>query len=397
MRVLFILVFVLAAICSTAAQTGCISVTVTNDNDIPLANMHAVVTRGYPGEIWFRDTDERGRFDVTGLPAGNYTIITRNMDLGYPDTNDFDFTGIVHPQGIAVVESDRCTEVRVRREPPAGKLHLKLTDEVSRVFIEDPIAQFRRIDGHYGWNATTQQKLDLLVPASKPIEVRVGAKGYKSTAPFSIQPLQPGEVRDFTVVLKPVGLGCLQGKVLDAAAQPVAGIKVQPLLVNDNLNSKAMSTKTDANGEFQMLDLPPGRYFVFVYSKEMGYDSMSMLSKGGKHPEVEVPASTSCAEITLNLTEPNGKLVVEAIDAATQAPIQHFHFEVQSTVPKWWWSEGREWANEIQMPPGREYSVKAEAEGYEASQPVPLAVFTSGEVRRITIQLQPMNKGAPKP
>jgi hypothetical protein len=383
-----VFVFVLAAFCSAAAQTGCISVMVTDYKGLPLANLHAVVSRGYSGEYWSRDTDDKGRFDVTGMLPGNYTVTLRNYALGYEDTNNSDFTEVFPQPHYAVTESSKCTEVNVQREPPVARLHLKLTDEDSGKFIEEPEAQFRRTDGHHAWNASTKRQLDLLVPPLKPIEILVGAKGYRTTAPFSIPPLQPGEVRDFDAVLKPIGLGCLQGRVLDADAQPVIAIKVQPLLINDSLNSKAFSINTNQDGEFEMMNLPVGTYYVFVHSKDMGYDSNSTVSTDGKPFQVEVPASKACSEATLTVAQPNGKLMVDVIDAETYGPLEHFRFEVKSTVPRWWWSEGREWIKEMQIPPGRQCSVQAEAEGYQTSEPMPLAPFASGEARKITIALR---------
>lgn len=381
-----VLFFFLAAICGVNAQTGCISVTATDYKGVPLANMHSRVTR-YAGEFWHPDTDGKGRFTLTGLPPGKYMVALRNEELGYMDTVDNDFSNLSSP--YYVVESGRCTEINIQFEP-AARLHLKLTDEETGKFIAAPEAQFRRVDGHHAWNGVTKRGLDLMVPPLKPLEVRVGAKGYKSTAPISIPPLDRGEIRDFDLVLKPIGLGCLRGRVMDADGQPVAGVEVQPRVMNDSLNSKAFTVKTNQDGEFEMNEMPPGTYEFFVHSQEMGYSSMSMLEKDGRPPQVEVRGSETCAEVTVNLSEPNGKLTVDVIDAITQAPLEHFRFEVKSTVPKWWWSEGKEWSREVQMPLGREFSLQAEAEGYETSQPMPLVPFKSGEVRKIRIALQPV-------
>jgi len=390
-----IFAFLLAAFCGAAAQTGCISVTATDYKGVPLANLHSRVTR-YAGEYWHPDTDSTGSFKLTGLPPGTYMVALRNEDLGYMDTVDSDFTNGWPP--YYVVESGKCTEISMRFEPPAARLHLKLRDEDTGKSIEEPEAQFRRTDGHHAWNGVSKRGLDLTVPPLKPLEVWVGAKGYRSTAPFSIPPLEPGEIRDFDALLKPIGLGCLRGRVLDADGQTVAGIEVQPRLMNDNLNSKAFSVRTNQDGEFEMKDMPPGTYEFSVHSNEMGYSSNSMVGKDGKRPVTEVAGSSgSCAEVTVNLSEPNGKLVVDVIDAATQTPLEHFRFEVKSTVPRWWWSEGKEWIREVQMPLGRQFSLQAESEGYETSQPMLLTPFESGEVRKITISLQPVHEGVRKP
>ena len=389
-----VLLFLMAGVCSVSAQTGCMNVSVIDYKGLPLAHLKALVSRGYIGEYWNSETDAKGHFSLPALPPGNYIVTLRNQDLGYPDTINFDFTGVVHQPEYTVTESATCIAVNVQREPPAGRLHLKLTDEETGKFIEEPEAQFRRTDGHHAWNATTHREQDILIPPLKPVEVRVGAKGYRTTAPFTLQPMQPGEVRDFTAVLKPIGLGCLHGRVFDADGQPVIGIKVQPLLLNDNVNSKALFVDTNGDGEFEIADLPTGHYQVTVHSKEMSYDSSSMVKKDGRFPEIDVSASPACAEIMVNLTAPNGKLVIEVVDARTHAPVERFKYTVKSAVSRpWWYSEGREAIREIQIPPGQACNLTAESEGYARSDVMPLAPFKSGEVRKVTIALQPLHEG----
>lgn len=388
-----VLLFLMAGVCSMSAQTGCISVKATDYKGVPLANMHSRVIRN-AGEFWHPDTDKNGSFKLTGLPPGKYMVALQKEEQGYMDSIVSDFSDTSTP--YYVVESDKCTEINLQFEP-AARLHLKLTDEETGKFIEEPEAQFRRTDGQHAWNGVSKRGLDLMVPPLKPLEVRVGAKGYKSTAPIKIPPLDRGEIRDFDLVLKPIGLGCLRGRVLDADSQAVVGIDVQPMLMNDSINSKPWHLQTNQDGEFEMNDAPPGTYQVAVHSKDMGYNSMSIVGKDGRPPQTEVSGSGACAELTVTLGQPNGKLVVDVVDAVTKAPLEHFRFEAKSTAPKWWWSEGKEWSRELQMPLGRQFSLRAEAQGYVTSDWMSLGSFTTGEVRKITISLERADEGVKKP
>src|SRR5215472_9563090 len=129
MRGRTILIFLLATICSAVAQTGCISVVVLEAKGKPLAKMEVRVSRHTSAQWWTQDTDDKGHAQFTGLPPGSYTVVSRNQDLGYPDTNSFDFTDIAHLPEYTLADSQQCLEVTMQREPPAGRLRLRLTDQ----------------------------------------------------------------------------------------------------------------------------------------------------------------------------------------------------------------------------------------------------------------------------
>jgi|GEM_PF-3466575 protocatechuate 3,4-dioxygenase beta subunit len=390
--VLFLSVLLVAATGLAAAQTACLEGTILDADGPPIAQMHVLASETTHPFFRTAITDENGHFTLTGLIPGTYDITTRNVDLGYPDSGDFHFTGTLDRLLVPVPASEHCTPLNIHRTR-AGKLRIRLKDQSTGQTIAEPQANFRWA-GHEGWDQVSLFGDILLVPTSRPLEVQVGAKGYQSGDIVDVIPLQPGEERTLALTLQPVGIGCLSGVVVDAAGKPVAGITVQPLLQNDPLNAKsALQTQTDERGKFQMDDLHPGVYELFVNSPKKGYDGFSTMRTYGHYPEAKVLPSTSCAEIKVSLTPPQARLQVRVVDAVTQRPIANFKVRVQSTTPAKGW-EVNSITKEALVPPGKPCTLEVRAEGYRTSRRIPLGTFHPSEVRRMKIQLRPIGRAA---
>ena len=384
------LILFLTASCGiSVAQSGCIAGDIVDDGGSPLAEMRVDISE--PTHALYRSThsDEHGHFLLKGLPSGNYDIVTHNESLGYPDSNDWDFSRNIGRLSVTVAESEECTPVKIQRGPRAGRLRLKLTDSSTGEPIEKPEANFRRADG-YAWNEISLNGMDLLVPPSKPLEVRVGAKGYEPSQILRITPLQPGEVREFTWALQKIGVGCLSGTILDAGNIPVPKILVQPLLLHNELNAKVpLSARTDEQGRFEIRDLHLGIYQLTVDDKKRGYDGFSTMKIYGQMAQATVLASTSCTDITVQLTSPSATLHAEIVDATTQQPVKDFKLRVKSAIPEeWWYVESR--TGETLVPSNRPCSIEVEAEGYQKSPALSLGTFQGSEVRQLKIELHPV-------
>jgi hypothetical protein len=382
------LLFLVMASGIAMAGDGCIAGTVLDHEGSPISQMHVRIHN--PELLLTRttDTDADGGFRFVELPSVDYDLVTENNDLGYPDSNNFDFTDNMKRLNVPVTGSAECAPVTVRREPRAGKLQLRLVDNSDGKDIPHPDANFRQTDGRHGWNGISVHGNTLLVPSLKPLEVQVGAIGYESSEILKIAPMSSGEERALAISLRPVGLGCLSGTVVGATRKPVAGITVQPLLMDNFIDAKApLSTLTDKEGRFEMKGLHPGKYQVFVNDREKGYDSFSVMKGYGHFPEANVLPSAACAEITIDLA-PEAKVLVDVVDASTQKIIPKFKFTVKSTVPgQWWYTESV--THESLIPPDKPCAIEAEAEGYKTSTPLGLGTLQPREVRRLRIELQP--------
>ncbi len=390
--VLFLAVLLVAATGLAAAQTACLEGTILDADGPPIAQMHVLASETTHPFFRTAITDENGRFTLAGLIPGTYDITTRNVDLGYPDSGDFHFTGTLDRLLVPVLASEQCAPLTIHRTR-AGKLRIKLNDQSTGQTIAEPQANFRWA-GHEGWDQISLFGDILLVPTSRPLEVQVGAKGYQSGDIVDVPPLQPGEERLLVLSLEPVGIGCLSGVVVDATGKPVAGITVQPLLQHDPLNAKLpLHTQTDERGRFQMDDLHPGVYELFVNGTKKGYDGFSTMKTYGHYPEAKVLPSTSCAEIKVRLTPPQARLQVRVVDAVTQRPIANFKYRVLSTTPAKGW-EVNSITREALVPPGKPCTLEVHAEGYRTSRRIPLGKFQPSEVRRMKIQLRPIGRAA---
>jgi hypothetical protein len=384
--------FLLVATGLAAAQTACLEGTILDADGPPIAQMHVLASETTHPFFRTAITDEKGRFTLTGLIPGTYDITTRNVDLGYPDSGDFHFTGTLDRLLVPVPASEQCAPLTIHRTR-AGKLRIKLNDQSTGQTIPEPQANFRWA-GREGWDQISLFGDILLVPTSRPLEVQVGAKGYQAADIMEVSPLQPGEERLLVLTLQPVGIGCLSGVVVDAAGKPVAGITVQPLLQNDPLNAKLpLRTQTDEHGRFQMDDLHPGLYELFVDGSKKGYDGFSTMKTYGHYPKANVLPSTSCAKIRVSLNPPQARLQVRIVDAVTQRPIANFSYRVQSTTPAKGW-EVNSTTREVLVPPGKPCTLEVRAEGYRTSRRIPLSKFQPREVRSVKIQLQPVGQAA---
>jgi protocatechuate 3,4-dioxygenase beta subunit len=381
-RLIILILLVSAQV--AAAHGGCLAGTVLEHGGAPLAQMH-VYAYGLTNALsQTTDTDEHGHFQFNNLTSDTYDVVTRNEDLGYPDNNNFHFSGKFDRLRVAVEGSGECAHLTIRREPRAAKIRLLLTDGATGEPLSTPEAFFRR-KGDPAWDEISVYGDNLLVPPSEPLEVQVGAQGHRSSEILPIAPLQSGEVHELAMALQPLGLGCLKGTVFDENKKPVPEISVHPLLTDDFLNAKALETHTDKYGRFDMRDLHPGVYWVSVYDKNKGYDVSST-----EHLDVSVQAAKRCAELTINLRGQRAKLEVDIVDASTHQAISRFKYTVRSAVPKdWWYQESAEKGTLV--PPDKPCSVQVESRGYLTSEPVFLGSLSPGEVRSLTVELQPAN------
>ena len=386
--VLFLAVSLVAAAVPAASQTACLAGTILDSDGPPIAQMHVLASETTRAFFRVTTTDESGHFTFADLIPGTYDITTRNPDLGYPDSGDVLFTGTLDRLLVPVKASEQWAPLTIHRTR-AGKLRIKLIDPSTGQTILEPQANFRWA-GHEGWDGISLFHDILLVPTSRSLEVHLGAKGYQPADIVQVTPLQPGEERTLVLSLRPVGVGCLSGVVMDAAGKPVAGITVQPLLQNDDLNAKIpLHTQTDERGRFEMSDLHPGVYDIFVNGQDKGYDGFSTMKTYAHYPQANVLPSTSCAEIKVGLTPPQARLKVQVVDAVTQRPVANFKYRVLSTTPAKGWAVNSI-TNEALVPPGKPCTLEVRAEGYRTSRRFSLGTFQPREVRRMKIQLKPV-------
>lgn len=386
----FVLPFAVLSATFATAQNGCVLGTVLDDSNSPIEKMYVMIAAVAKQVHQVTDTGEGGQFQFFDLPPGKYRIQTHNQDLGYTFSNMADFTGTFDDPEVEVSMQTECTQITIKREPRAGRLRLKLIDASTGKDIEQPLAAFRRVDGSHVWNQISVYQNDLLIPPGMLVEVQFGAIGYQKTEIIKQAPLQPSEVRVLAVNLQPVGVGCFGGTVLAIDGSPVPGIKVQPLLEDDPLDAKfPLFTTTDKSGKFEIGNLHPGTYQVFVDGQDKGYTGFSTMKAYGVFPQVHVLASKTCAEMNIGLSPPGGHLHVDVIDASTNLPVKDFKYTVKSTISKQSWSS-ESITEDLVLPPDKPCTLEVHADGYQPSAEQSLGSIQPGEVRRVKVALQPL-------
>lgn len=369
-------------------QTACISAQIVDNDGTPLPGMHVLLRETTHEFYRVTTTDENGQFKVSDLMPGKYDITNRNEQLGFPDTGNFHFTGTLERFVVSAQAPDQCTRVTIRRPPRAGKLRIKLMDAVTGQPVANPQASFS-FAGRNSWDGISFFNGVLLVPPLVALDVHLGAKGHVSADVVAVPPLQPGEERVLEKPLKREGVGCMTGIVLDANGKPVPNLTVQPLLQDDELNAKLpLRTQTDESGHFQMADLQPGKYSIFVNDQPRGYDGFSTMRTYAQYPEAKVDAVSPCGRITVRLLPPQARLQVKVVDGVTGKPVKDFIYKVVSLTPMKGW-EVNSRTEEALLPPGKPARLTVTAPGYKKSAPRELSAMRSGQAMRLKISLLP--------
>lgn len=185
--------------------------------------------------------------------------------------------------------------------------------------------------------------------------------------------------------------GCITGVVLDDTGNPLSKINVEAQKLVQ-INPPRITTQTDANGKFEMHDVPAARYTVGVNDVKRNYPgSGSMFLYGKADPQITVTVSDVCENVVLRLGPPAARLKLSVEDAITREPIkeptvlmlrsgQHDRFST--------WAPN----HEVLVPSLAEFQLEVQAAGYEKAAPMTLAL-QPGEVRELSFDLQPAPKG----
>jgi len=196
----------------------------------------------------------------------------------------------------------------------------------------------------------------------------------------------------FSAISAVAQTGCITGTVFDDTGAPLSKINVeaQKLVV---INPPRITVQTDANGKFEMRDIPAARYEVSVDDYWRNYPGTysSMFFYGKANPQITVAVSDICEDVVLRVGPQAAKLQLKVYDAITREPIQKptvnmrrsgEHDSFSTWVPD----------QKVLVPSLAELQLEVQAAGYEKSAPMTLA-FQPGEVRELSLDLQPAARG----
>jgi hypothetical protein len=329
-------------------------------------------------------TDSDGRFRIDMMPVGEYDVATSDEYKG--DLRSIKFPAVKPSSAVraTALAGNQCSSVTLR-QPPRARLHLNVSNLLTGEPIKSPVGSFR-----FGalslWDGGTNKQGDLFVPPNADLEVHVGAHGYENSEIIKISSLQPGEVHEVSAALRPVQTGCLVGSAVDQQSLPVIGVKIQPSISAEHLETRVPSKLTDKNGRFRFDGVQPGDYTVFTDAA--GYPP-TLNQEGLEYARVSVQPISACADIAIRLGPKAAKLRVRVVDAVTRKPLQG------STV----WLDGEHgghglWSlrvigDPMLIPALRQFHVSARAQGYLRSQTLTISPLQPEETQQLTIELQP--------
>jgi hypothetical protein len=285
---------------------------------------------------------------------------------------------------IRVVEGNVCSSVSLR-QPRRARLRLNATNLVTQEPIKDVDASFR-LDAKEIWRGTANQQQELLVPGNSDLQVQVFARGYENSAVLAILPLQPGEVRELAVALRPVASGCVTGTVVDENGLSLQRARLQLASLSESGGSHDVAY-SDENGHFRFDHVQPGRYAIFANVE--GYPLPGEAD--GSEAATSVSPGGSCSDVSMKLGPKAAKLSVKVIDALTRKPIKDAEAWASAGDSQDAWTL-RMIADPMPVPALISFDVYASAPGYAKAGPLSVSPLQAEEAHQVIIALQPKAK-----
>jgi len=242
-------------------------------------------------------TDQNGNYKITNLPAGTYFV----RPLAPSFTLEDEYTN----NTVVINESEAVEDINFALVP-GGVITGKISDSDGRPLIEEPVTIFpsdaASVEGGvYGGELRTDDRgiyrafglragkyfVSVGRNESLPGESR---PSYRQTFYPSVTEFQKAAVLEVTegsetknvdiVVGRAVSTFKVSGRVLDAeTGKPLANIKYGVYQGRGQSGGSSMVGRnvTNAEGEFRLENVVPGKYIVFIVSEESGVreDSVS--------------------------------------------------------------------------------------------------------------------------
>jgi hypothetical protein len=128
--------------------------------------------------------------------------------------------------------------------------------------LETGVKTFTAPDGHFEFDALTSGRHTVIASRSGYVTAAAGMTGPKDR-PRAVE-LTAGSPRHVQIQL--VALGAITGRIVDAAGQPVGGIRVRAIRrrTAPSAYERGAEVGTDDDGRFAIRELDSGHYFVIA-------------------------------------------------------------------------------------------------------------------------------------
>src|SRR5262249_37482204 len=119
-------------------------------------------------------TDNLGRFRFEHLRLGEYTLWVDDERAGY----SIFATAPLHVSKVDLTAAQPVGELRVTLPPPAGFLHIHLTDRKTGAVIPSMQVELTRPDATRLYSTSRGSDRPVLIPPGKPVLLHVVAPGF---------------------------------------------------------------------------------------------------------------------------------------------------------------------------------------------------------------------------
>jgi Carboxypeptidase regulatory-like domain len=123
----------------------------------------------------------------------------------------------------------------------------------------------------------------------------------------------------------------LKGKVVDADGRPSASANIQIVKDDDPDANSMRNVESDENGAFDLKDVEPGRYRVYVWKPSAGvpFTRYLLFAPGGPPLQVILTSSSPSSTVTLKLPPPYGTIQGRVTDEITKKPVEHVRIRLE--------------------------------------------------------------------
>lgn len=184
--------------------------------------------------------------------------------------------------------------------------------------------------------------------------------------------------------------GCLSGRVVDNAGQPVKGIRISVGDGTWTTGQISPEPRSDEAGEFRVEGIPPGNYKANAFDDALGYPGIWWPLR-----DVSIAPSALCANITFNVRSRAAKLKLAVTDAVTNQPIPNILLDVFPGESNGLWLPVEpllSYGLMPQVPSLVKVRLVVTAKGYSSTE-FTFPSLAPGETRQIVAKLTPKGLG----
>ena len=390
MRLIAIFCLFLAISLGLSAQTACIEGSVVDTTGSPVRIPVIAFNSGRVASMTTSNPDGHFRIGINATPAREYDLITSDDYIGYSPRATPNMASAVK---VAMKDDGSCGSAAMR-VPVRARLLVKVTD-----LLTGERAEAASMDIRYGGPGQTWLGMGarrdtydayVLQPLSE-FEVRVGARGYTDSDVIKVAALQPGEVQELAVQLRPQALGCMTGVLVNQQGVPISDVIMQANLGTESVWRESPGRTTGKDGRFRFDSMQPGPYTVFAHAPGLGYFP-SQDDENSAHASVQ--PGPGCADVTVRLGFEAAKLKLTVLNAVTRQPVKDVvvsvDVEVGGGISRFEVSEYPVLVPsfKVMVRALKRLSVSATAPGYRTER-LMLAPLQAEETRQLTIALRP--------